>query len=153
MNLPPALSHRADSSPRMPVHAEMIGLPLDSPELMTLRSVYRFVHHRVGESDYFESIQYGISFQTCRGFVDSVYFCSGVDPAFAAFRGPLPMGLSFAMNRAEIHERLGRPDRGLDVHYIERWDLVMCALGIQFTPGDEHVRYLMLEARHLYLDA
>ena len=141
-----------DSVQWMPVHASLIGLPLTSPEIGSLQAAFGFTHQRIGATDFFESARHGLSLLTCRGFVDSVYYASGNDAGYARFQGALPMGLTFDMTAQQVHARLGQPDQHQDAFYIERWDLAVCALAVQYTSEKVGIRYVILEARHLFLD-
>src|ERR1044071_4557536 len=94
----------------------------------------------------------GVSVVIQGGTVHAIQFFSSESPDFTGFSEPLPLELSFAMARDEIHARLGDPDHVLPPHdgtiphgCIERYDAESCTVMVAHSASSGRLAVLGFE--------
>jgi hypothetical protein len=94
----------------------------------------------------------GVSVAIRGGAVHAIQFFSSENPDFTGFPGPLPLELSFAMTRDEVHARLGGPDDVVPPHDgvvphggIDRFEAETCTVMVAYSARSGRVAVLGFE--------
>jgi hypothetical protein len=137
----------------LPWYAALLGHPPDGEQFGQLISQFELSSDEDPEASprWYEN-KSGISVAIRGGTVHAIQLFSSENPGFTGFSEPLPLGLSFAMTRDEIHARLGDPVDVLPPHDgtiphggIDRYDAETCTVMVAYSPSSGRLAVLGFE--------